>query len=189
MGTMAMTTSKTIYRTGFGPLMPGVFVAPFPYVDHCSKSCTCPSANKRGEAGVSPPPAGLKCTKDAIAGLENLLKTQTAAEETCAIIVEPILGEGGYVVPPIDYLPALRRIATDNNILLIADEVQTGTGRTGKFWAVEHWNVTPDIMIFAKGIASGYPLSGIVSRKELMDKQPPGSMVGCLASRRGSVGD
>ncbi|KAI9016171.1 pyridoxal phosphate-dependent transferase [Hyaloraphidium curvatum] len=177
MGTMAMTTSKTIYRTGFGPLMPGVFVAPFPYVDHCSKTCDC-AGEKRGVPGVKPPAAGLKCTKDAIAALETLLKTQSAPEETCAVILEPVLGEGGYVVPPADYLAKLKEVCAKNNILLIADEVQTGVGRTGKMWAVEHFGVVPDIMIFAKGIASGYPLSGIVSRKELMDKQPPGSMGG-----------
>lgn len=102
----------------------------------------------------------------------------SVVQETCAIIMEPVLGEGGYVVPPMDYVAGVREIATKNNILFIADEVQTGTGRTGKMWAVEHFGVTPDIMIFAKGIASGFPLSGIVSRKELMDKQPPGSMGG-----------
>lgn len=79
MGTMAMTTSKTIYRNGFGPLMPGVFVTQFPYVDHCSKSCDC-AGNKRGVPGVSPPGPGLKCTKDALYNLETLLKTQTAPE-------------------------------------------------------------------------------------------------------------
>lgn len=178
MGTMALTTSKTIYRNRFGPLMPGVFVAPFPYVDHC-ESCSCPEP-KRGVPGVSPPAAGLKCTKDAINALETLLKTQTAPEETCAILVEPVLGEGGYVVPPVDYWPRLREVADKHGILLIADEVQTGVGRTGKMWAVEHFNVRPDILIFAKGVASGYPLSGIASRKELMDKQPPGSMVSCV---------
>jgi len=157
---MSLTTSKTIYRSGFGPLMPGVFVAPFPYSHHCPN--------------LSP----QECCNSAIADLELLLKQQTSPSETAALLIEPILGEGGYVPPPKDFLKILREICNKNNILMICDEVQTGFGRTGKFFAVEHFNVVPDILVFAKGIASGFPLSGIASTDKLMQTQPPGSMGG-----------
>jgi len=90
-------------------------------------------------------------------------------QETAAIMIEPILGEGGYVVPPAGFFPALRRLCDKHGILLIADEVQSGIGRTGKWWAIEHWGVEPDIVCFAKGIASGMPLGGILARASVMD--------------------
>src|SRR5262249_25664898 len=98
-----------------------------------------------------------------------------------AILLETVIGEGGYVPPPPNFLKQLREICDKHGILLILDEVQCGFGRTGKYFAVEHWGVRPDIMVMAKGIANGFPLSGIVSRKELMDKQQPGSMGGTYA--------
>ena len=98
-----------------------------------------------------------------------------------AIILEPVLGEGGYVPCPSAFLQGLRRVCDAHDILLIVDEVQSGTGRTGTWWAVEPSGVRPDVLIFAKGIANGLPLSGIASRKELFDKQDPGSMVGCAS--------
>ncbi|KAG0648920.1 Delta-aminovalerate aminotransferase [Hyphodiscus hymeniophilus] len=106
---------------------------------------------------------------------------ETAPSDTAAIVIEPVLGEGGYVPPPAGYLAKVREICDKNNILLIADEVQCGFGRTGKMFAIEHWGVRPDILVMAKGIANGFPLSGIVSRKELMDLQKPGSMGGTYA--------
>jgi len=118
---------------------------------------------------------------DPIRQLELLLKQATAPSETAAIFIEPILGEGGYVPPPAGYLAKLREICDKNNILLVADEVQSGFGRTGKMFAIEHWGLRPDILIMAKGIANGLPLSAIVSRKELMDLQKPGSMGGTYA--------
>ncbi|KAL8991246.1 MAG: hypothetical protein Q9169_007910 [Polycauliona sp. 2 TL-2023] len=118
---------------------------------------------------------------DPLLQLELLLKRESAPSDTAAIFIEPVLGEGGYVPPPAHYLARLREICDKNNILLVADEVQCGFGRTGKMFAVEHWGVRPDIMIMAKGIANGFPLSGIVSRKELMDTQPPGTMGGTYA--------
>lgn len=166
-GTMALTRSKTVYGQGFAPLMPGVFVAPFPYCHQCPVSI----ATKRSCNFEN-------CCNDPVHQLELLLKQQTAPSDTAAILLEPVLGEGGYVPPPADYLAKLREICDKNNMLLILDEVQSGFGRTGKYFAVEHWGVRPDIMVMAKGIANGFPLSGIVSRKELMDKQPPGSMGG-----------
>ena len=156
VGTMSLTTSKTIYRAGYQPLMPGVFVAPYPYAyrygwDEESTSQWC------------------------LNELEFLLKTQTAPEETAAILVEPVLGEGGYVVPPKSFLKGLRDLADEHGILLILDEIQSGFGRTGKWFAYEHFDVRPDILTVAKGLASGMPISGVISRLELMEKWAVGS--------------
>ncbi|MBE7528510.1 MAG: aminotransferase class III-fold pyridoxal phosphate-dependent enzyme [Chloroflexi bacterium] len=154
--TMAMTTSKTIYRAGYQPLVPGIFVAPFPYAY---------AYGWDEETTVN------FCIKE----LKKLLKMQTAAHETAAIVIEPELGEGGYVPAPNRFMQKLRQLCDENGILLVADEVQTGFGRTGKWFASEHSGVTPDILIMAKGLASGMPLSGIAAPRELMDKWPPGS--------------
>jgi 4-aminobutyrate aminotransferase len=137
--TMALTTSKTIYRAGYQPLPAGVFVAPYPYTYRY---------------GWGPEETEVFCLRE----VEFLLMTQTAPWETAAILVEPVLGEGGYVVPPPGFLKGLRRICDEHSILLIADEVQSGFGRTGKWFAVEHFGVVPDIMVMAKGLASGLPL-------------------------------
>lgn len=112
-----------------------------------------------------------------LAQLRLVLQQQSAPSDTAAIILEPVMGEGGYVPAPAAYLHGLREICDEHNILLIADEVQSGFGRTGTFWAVQDSGVRPDILVFAKGVANGFPLSGIASRKELMDMQKPGSMV------------
>lgn len=104
--------------------------------------------------------------------LKIVLKQQSAPTDTAAILIEPVMGEGGYVAPPKSFMKGLREICDANNILLIADEVQCGFGRTGNYFAIDsHYDVTPDILVFAKGIANGFPLSGIASRKELTDKQ------------------
>ncbi|KAL8779122.1 MAG: hypothetical protein Q9203_001715 [Teloschistes exilis] len=169
-GTMAMTRSKTIYGQNYGPLMPGVFSVPFPYCAQCSIA-----ANSNTGYGFD------NCCMDPVLQLELLLKRETAPSDTAAIFIEPVLGEGGYVPPPPGYLSRVRQICDKNNILLVADEVQSGFGRTGKMFAIEHWGVRPDILIMAKGIANGFPLSAIASRKELMDMQPPGSMGGTYA--------
>ncbi|KAI4254809.1 MAG: hypothetical protein L6R42_007038, partial [Xanthoria sp. 1 TBL-2021] len=169
-GTMAMTRSKTIYSDGFAPLMPGVFSVPFPYCAQCSIA-----NHSDGKYNFQ------NCCMDPLLQLELLLKRESAPSDTAAIFIEPVLGEGGYVPPPAHYLARLREICDKNNILLVADEVQCGFGRTGKMFAVEHWDVRPDIMIMAKGIANGFPLSAIVSRKELMDTQKPGTMGGTYA--------
>lgn len=169
-GTMAMTRSKTVYSEGFAPLMPGVFSVPFPYCAQCS---IANHSNGKYSFG--------NCCMDPLLQLELLLKRESAPSDTAAIFIEPVLGEGGYVPPPPQYLARLREICDKNNILLVADEVQSGFGRTGKMFAIEHWGVRPDILIMAKGIANGFPLSGIVSRKELMDMQKPGTMGGTFA--------
>lgn len=154
--TMAMTTSKTIYRAGFQPLVPGIFVAPFPYAYYYGWD---------EETAVN----------FAIRELKRLLKTQTAPHETAAMVVEPVLGEGGYVPAPDSFLHELRQICDEYEILLVLDEVQTGFGRTGKWFAREYSGVMPDILIMAKGMASGMPLSGLAASRELMASWTPGS--------------
>ncbi len=155
-GTMALTTSKTIYRAGFGPLPSGVFVAPFPYAFRLAMT-------------------EEQASQYALDQLEFLMASQTAPKETAAILIESVLGEGGYVVPPTSFMKGLRAICDKHGILLIFDEVQSGFGRTGKWFALEHFGVVPDIITAAKGIASGLPLSGGFSRLDLMKKWDVGS--------------
>ena len=156
VATMTMTTSKTIYKNGYQPLMPGVFVAPYPY------------ALKFGWDEE-------KTSQWCLDELELLLQSQTAPSETAAIFIEPVLGEGGYVVPPASFMRSLRQLCTRHGILLVADEIQSGFGRTGKWFAHEHFNIEPDIITMAKGLASGMPISGVISRLDLMKKWITGS--------------
>ena len=157
--TMALTTSKTGYRTGFGPLPSGIYVSPFPYAFRL---------------GVSEEQASAY----ALEQLEYLLASQTAPKDTAAILIESVLGEGGYIVPPVSFMKGLREICSKHGILLIFDEVQSGFGRTGKWFALEHFGVVPDIMTVAKGLASGMPLSGVFTRTEIMKKLDVGSIGG-----------
>lgn len=110
-----------------------------------------------------------------------MLQQQTAASETAAVVLEPVLGEGGYVPPAPGLLQGIRDFCDRHNLLFIADEVQSGFGRTGRMFAVDHSNVSPDILVFAKGVASGFPLAGIASRRALTAAQPPGSQGGTYA--------
>jgi 4-aminobutyrate aminotransferase len=152
-GAMSLSGSKVVHRRGFAPLVPEIHHAPFP----------------RGCANCA-----LDCCA-CVAEIEDTLLRRTApADEVAAIFVEPIQGEGGYRVPPPGFLPALRRLCDKYGMLLVADEVQSGMGRTGKLWAVEHWGVEPDILCTAKGIASGMPLGAIIAKEEVMD-WPSGS--------------
>ncbi len=157
--TMALTTSKTGYRTGFGPLPSGIFVSPFPYTFRLGMS------EERASAY-------------ALEQLEYLLASQTAPKETAGILIESVLGEGGYIVPPASFMKGLREIADKHGFMLICDEVQSGFGRTGKWFAFEHYGIVPDIMTVAKGLASGMPLSGVFSRTEIMKKVDVGSIGG-----------
>ncbi|MEW6030551.1 MAG: aminotransferase class III-fold pyridoxal phosphate-dependent enzyme [Chloroflexota bacterium] len=157
--TMALTTSKTIYRAGFAPLVAGVYVAPFPYAFNLNMT-------------------EEQASHFALEQLEHLLASQTAPKETAAILIESVLGEGGYVVPPASFMKGLREICDRHGIMLIFDEVQSGFGRTGKWFALEHFGVVPDIMTVAKGIASGMPLSGVFSRTDIMKKIDVGSIGG-----------
>ena len=155
-GAMALTTSKTIYRAGYGPLPSGIFISPFPYAFRLGMTEEQASAY-------------------ALEQLEYLLASQTAPKETAAILIETILGEGGYIVPPVSFMKGLRELCNKHGIMLIFDEVQSGFGRTGKWFALEHFDVVPDIITAAKGIASGVPLSGVFSRLDLMKKWEVGS--------------
>lgn len=151
---MAMTTSKTGYRAGHAPLPSGVFVAPFP--DHLA-------ADQDAEVAK------------ALKGFDHLLKSMTAPEETAAVILEPVMGEGGYVPVPPAFMRGIVERCREHGIMFIADEVQSGFGRTGKMFAVEHYGIEPDIICMAKGIASGFPFSALGTRRELDDKWPKGS--------------
>ncbi len=173
--TMALTMSKTGYRSKYQPLPAGVFAAPYAHCYHCPVAQRTLSAAERADLSASCPNDGGRCCGYAPEAVRFLLKTQTAPQETAAIIVEPVLGEGGYVVPPASFLRALRQICDEHGILLIFDEVQTGFGRTGKFFALEHVGVVPDILVMAKGLASGMPLSCVAARREIMQTWLPGS--------------
>eukprot|EP00008_Paramoeba_atlantica_P008187 CAMPEP_0201477504 /NCGR_PEP_ID=MMETSP0151_2-20130828/2513_1 /ASSEMBLY_ACC=CAM_ASM_000257 /TAXON_ID=200890 /ORGANISM="Paramoeba atlantica, Strain 621/1 / CCAP 1560/9" /LENGTH=276 /DNA_ID=CAMNT_0047858247 /DNA_START=603 /DNA_END=1430 /DNA_ORIENTATION=+ len=162
---MSLTTSKTIYRQKFGPLMPGVFVTPYPYRSQLPKNI-----------GTDDDMAEF-----CLDALKHVLMQQTHPEETAALLAETVLGEGGYLFPPDGFLNAVKDICDKNGILFISDEVQCGYGRTGKMFAVEHYGLTPDILVSAKGLASGSPLSVVISRKELMDTMVPGTMGGTYA--------
>ncbi|OGN83292.1 MAG: 4-aminobutyrate aminotransferase, partial [Chloroflexi bacterium GWC2_73_18] len=157
--TMALTYSKNVYRGHFEPLPGSVYATAYPYC-------------YRAPGGAHPIEA---CTCDWEEQLELTFAQVVYPEHVAAILVEPVLGEGGYIVPPPVFLPRLREIADRHGILLVADEVQTGFGRTGRFFAVEHWGVIPDILVMAKGIASGLPLSGILAQRSLIEKWPPGT--------------
>lgn len=155
----SLTTSGTKFRSGFAPLMPGVAVAPFPSPTHYGWSQE-------------------QATAFALRELDYLLQTVTSPQDTAAFLVEPVLGEGGYVPASQEFLAGLRERADRHGILLVLDEVQTGWGRTGKFWGHDHFGVSPDVLITAKGIASGFPLSAIAASEELMGRAWPGSQGG-----------
>jgi 4-aminobutyrate aminotransferase len=158
MGALSLTSRKAVQRSGFGPLVPDVVHAPYPYCYRCPY-------------GMQPDTCAVECVQFIE---QTLLKTVAPAAETAAIAVEPVLGEGGYVAPPAKFFTELARVAKQNGILLIFDEVQSGMGRTGKMWAAEHFDAVPDIMAVAKGIASGMPLGATVARADLMT-WPPGA--------------
>jgi 4-aminobutyrate aminotransferase/(S)-3-amino-2-methylpropionate transaminase len=153
--TMAMNFKASPYSTGFGPFAGDIYRAPSSYPFH---------------DGLS----GADAAKKTIAHLE---KTVGAIDLAC-LIVEPIQGEGGFMVPAAGYLPALQQWCTENGIVFIADEIQSGMGRTGKYWASEHFDVVPDMILSAKGIAGGLPLAGVTGRAEIMDSAQPGGLGG-----------
>jgi 4-aminobutyrate aminotransferase len=154
MGSVTFTASKPIYHRGFYPLMNGVTHIPFP--DPYRPILQTQAGEDYGEAVVR----YLE---------EQILGHLVPAEEIAGILVEPIQGEGGYIVPAPGFFPALRKLCNRYGILLIADEVQSGMGRTGKWWAIEHFGVEPDILCIAKGIASGMPMGVMAARQEIMD--------------------
>jgi 4-aminobutyrate aminotransferase/(S)-3-amino-2-methylpropionate transaminase len=156
---MSLTSKVYPYKAGFGPFAPEVYRAPYGYCYRCSYNLSYPS-----------------CRLHCVDVLEDVFRRYVEAEQVAAVIAEPVLGEGGFVVPPKDWLPRLRELTTRHGILLIADEVQTGFGRTGRQWAVEHSGVVPDILIAAKSIAGGLPLSSITGRAEVMDAAGVGGL-------------
>jgi 4-aminobutyrate aminotransferase len=151
-GSVSLTASKATYRAGFGPLLPGVLHAYY------------------GDGRDMPiPPTGEEAGFPTIDHIEGFLFERiVSADEVAAIVVEPVLGEGGYIVPPDGWLRALRELCDRHGILLVADEVQSGMGRTGAMWAVEHAGVEPDILIAGKGIASGMPLGAMIATDRVM---------------------
>jgi 4-aminobutyrate aminotransferase/(S)-3-amino-2-methylpropionate transaminase len=148
--TMAMTAKNMPYKEGFGPFAPEIYRVPMPYAFHWV-----------GDQAT--------ITEDAIDMVTHKIDKEIGAHNVAAIIIEPIQGEGGFIVPPKGFLPALSKYSTDNGIIFIADEVQTGFARTGNMFAVEHENVVPDMIVTAKGIAGGLPLAGVTARAEIMD--------------------
>jgi 4-aminobutyrate aminotransferase len=156
MGALSLTASKPQQKRRFAPLVPGVTHVPYPDV-------------YRGAKGMDPDKFALSCARYIE---ERLFTTMLPPEEVAAIFVEPIQGEGGYVVAPTIFMQELRRICDKFGILLVCDEVQSGCGRTGKWWAVEHTGVEPDMITIAKGIASGMPLSVLMTKAEIMDWVP-----------------
>lgn len=151
---LSLTGSVQPYKQDFGPYAPEVYQTPFPY-------------EYRGWN-----------TEAALADLENLLESEVGPKRVAAVVIEPVLGEGGFVPAPIDFLTRLRDLTTRHGILLIADEIQTGFGRTGKFFAIEHSGVQPDLITVAKSLAAGFPLSGVVGRAGVMDAPDPGGLGG-----------
>jgi 4-aminobutyrate aminotransferase/(S)-3-amino-2-methylpropionate transaminase len=155
--TLSLTGTVDPYKQNFGPYASEIYQTPFPY-------------EYRGWS-----------SKQALAALDELLESAVAPERVAAIIIEPVLGEGGFVPAPLDFLRALRELTERHGILLIADEIQTGFGRTGKFFAIEHSGVMPDLVTVAKSLAAGLPLSAVVGRAEVMDAPAPGGLGGTYA--------
>jgi 4-aminobutyrate aminotransferase len=152
MGALSLTASKYVHRAGFSPLVPGVTHVPYGYCYRCAYNLEYPSCD-------------VYCVKYIE---DTLFRRLVSPEEVAAIFVEPIQGEGGYVVPPPLYHQRLRELTDKYDILLVDDEIQAGMGRTGKMFAIEHWGVVPDIVCIAKGIASGMPLGAMVASKRQM---------------------
>jgi 4-aminobutyrate aminotransferase/(S)-3-amino-2-methylpropionate transaminase len=158
---MTLTGKVSPYRQNFGPWAPEVYQVPYPY-------------EYRRPAGMAAESLGGSCVE----AIRQLFKTTVPADRVAGILVEPVQGEGGFVVPPPDFLRSLRKLCTDHQIPLIADEVQTGFGRTGKMFAVEHFGIEPDLFVLAKTMGGGLPLGAVVGRSELMDATNPGGLGG-----------
>src|SRR5207244_9218623 len=151
---LSLTSKTHPYKAGLGPFAPEIYRVPFP------NEYRGPSA------------------EEALAALDRALVTQIAAENVAAIVIEPVQGEGGFVVAPKEFLEGVRRICDEHGIVMVVDEVQTGYGRTGRMWAIEHYGVEPDILVVAKSIAAGLPLSGVIGRAERMDAPAEGGVGG-----------
>ncbi|MHB1343957.1 MAG: 4-aminobutyrate--2-oxoglutarate transaminase [Thermoleophilia bacterium] len=159
--TMSLTSKTMPYKKGFGPFAPEIYRLPYAYCYRCPLALEYPGC-------------GVACADL----LTDAFKNYVGADEVAAVIAEPVLGEGGFVVPPPEYFPKVKKICEENGIVFIADEVQSGFGRTGKLFAIEHWGVSPDLITSAKSLAAGYPLSAVTGRAELMDAPHPGGLGG-----------
>ncbi|CCO07410.1 4-aminobutyrate--2-oxoglutarate transaminase [Desulforamulus hydrothermalis] len=160
---MAMTLTSKVkpYKYGFGPFAPDVYKIPSAYCYRCYY-------------GLQYPGCGLRCLEQ----LERFFTAECPADKIAAVIAEPVQGEGGFIVPPPEFLPGLQAICQENDIVFIADEVQTGFGRTGKMFACEHYDLQPDLMTLSKAIAAGFPISAVVGRADVMDAPNPGEIGG-----------
>ncbi len=154
-GSLSITSSKPVQRAGFSPLVPGIVHVPYPYAYRCPFG--------------APPDDPEECANRTIAFIEDwVLNKYVPPEEVAAFIFEPIQGEGGYIVPPDNFIPQLRKLADEHGILLIDDEVQAGMGRTGKWWAIQHFGVDPDILTSAKALGGGLPIGATIAREDVM---------------------
>jgi len=158
---MSLTSKVKPYKFGFGPFAPDTYKVPSAYCYRCHYQSTYPGC-------------GLHCVEN----FERFFAAEVDADHIAALIIEPVQGEGGFIVPPPEFLPGLKSICANKGILFIADEVQTGFGRTGKMFAIENWGVEPDLMTSAKSIAAGLPLSAVTGRSEIMDVPEPGNIGG-----------
>ncbi|MCL6450395.1 MAG: aspartate aminotransferase family protein [Acetobacteraceae bacterium] len=158
IGATSLTSSSVRYRQNYEPLLPSVYHVPFPY---CYR---CPYKGRPED-----------CSLDCLGEIETLFKHQVAPSDVAAMLIEPVQGEGGYIPAPVRYMKGLRELCTRHGILLIFDEIQTGFGRTGRMFAAEHYGVVPDVLLLAKALASGLPLSAIVARPELHQAWPQGA--------------
>ena len=160
---MAMTLTSKVkpYKFGFGPFMSDVYRMPCAYCYRCPFGLTYPACD-------------VACADY----LKDFFIGHVAAENTAALIVEPVMGEGGFITPPPEYFPKLIKICQDNGIVFVADEIQSGVGRTGKMFAMEHWGVEPDLLLTAKSMAAGMPLSAVVGRAEMMNAPQVGGLGG-----------
>ena len=159
--TLSLTSKVKPYKFGFGPFAPEIYRMPYAYCYRCPFGLKYPSCN-------------VACADY----LNEFFISHVAAETTAALIVEPVQGEGGFVTPPPEYFPKLIKICHDNGIVFIDDEIQSGMGRTGKMFAVNHWKVEPDLVTVAKSLAAGMPLSAVIGRKEVMDAVHPSGVGG-----------
>jgi 4-aminobutyrate aminotransferase/(S)-3-amino-2-methylpropionate transaminase len=158
---MTLTAKEMPYKHGFGPFAPEVYRVPFPYCYRCPFGLTHPSC-------------GLACAEHTA----DVIDSEIGAREVACVVVEPVQGEGGFVVAPYDFMPALRAICSDRDILLVDDEVQSGMGRTAKMFAIEHYDVTPDIVTTAKSLGAGLPISAVTGRAEVMESPHIGGLGG-----------
>ena len=157
--TLSLTSQVSPYKVGFGPFAPEVYRIPYAYCYRCPLTLQYPSC-------------GVACAEL----LNNAFAKLVSPDDVAAVLIEPVQGEGGFIVPPPEYVGKIKKICDQHGILLIADEIQTGIGRTGKWFAMEHWGVEPDIMTTAKALGAGYPIAGITGRVDVMDAPHPSGL-------------